>query len=159
MTRIVAAVKRVSSPPYARPPLGAVVLAVGLLAPWLAFAASGAQLPAGFDPLQAIVGRWAVDPGDCVGNRYVWRFARDRMALIIDNAPTPREYAVTWSAGENDVSVTLDEGGRPATFVFRFVTPGEFITARLAVAGAEHPLGVRHAPGAPPVRQHWRRCE
>ena len=152
--------KRIPARRIVRPPLFALALAIGGLGSWPVVATASAQLPAGFDPMQAIVGRWAVDPGDCVGNRYVWRFTRDRMALIIDNAPTPREYAVSWSAGEDDVSVTLDEGGRPATFVFRFVTPGEILTARLAVDGAERRLGIRHTPGAPPpVRQHWRRCE
>ena len=56
-------------------------------------------------------------------------------------------------------AATLDEGGRAATLVFRFVAPTEFITARVAVDGADRRLGIRHTPGAPPpVRQHWRRC-
>jgi|SRR5512145_3175366 hypothetical protein len=152
-------VKRIPAGRIACPLLFALAFAIGALNSWPVVATASGQLPADFDPLQAIVGRWAVDAADCVGNRYVWRFTRDRMALIIDNAPTPREYPVSWSAGENDVSATLDEGGRAATLVFRFVAPTEFVTARVAVDGAERRLGIRHTPGAPPpVRQHWRRC-
>ena len=152
--------KRFASPVPVGPSTRTAVFGFCLLAPWLAFAAASAEIPVGFDPLQAIVGRWAIDPGDCVGNRYVWRFTRERAALIIDNAPTPREYAVSWSASGGDVSLALDAGGRPAIFVFRFVAPGEFVTAHLAVDGADRPLGVRQTPGAPPpARPHWRRCQ
>ena len=122
-------------------------------------ATTGAAWSQEFDPLSAVIGRWAVSADDCVGNQYVWRFGRDRAALYIDNAVATREYAANWSREGLNVTLKIDREGGAATFVFEFLGPDEFLTAHLWLGLREIAI-VRRVEGsvAPPVRQKWRRC-
>ena len=142
-------------------PVRLTPLAAPLLAAIVVFlsAATGAVWSQEFDPLKAVIGRWAVSVDDCVGNQYVWRFGRDRAALYIDNAITTREYAASWSREGHSVTLKIDREGGDATFVFEFLAPDEFVTAHLWLGPREIAI-VRRVEGsvAPPVRQKWRRC-
>ncbi len=46
---------------------------------------AGVTAPASAADPRVLQGRWAVDPLDCVDNRYVWVFSNDRAGLFIDN--------------------------------------------------------------------------
>lgn len=95
-----------------------------------------------------LYGRWATDPADCADNRYVWTFAEDRAALVVNNAPLggwrKPEYRVA-----SDV-VTVSFSGPPRREIdWRLVKDGE------AVAVAH-----RHQDNLLEDRsfQAWRRC-
>lgn len=96
----------------------------------------------------ALYGRWATDPSDCADNRYVWTFAEDRAALVVNNAPLGG-----WRKPEYRVAsevVTVSFLGPPRREIdWRMVKDGE------AVAVAH-----RHQDTLLEDRsfQAWRRC-
>ncbi len=70
------------------------------------------QPAAAADP-RSLQGRWAVDPLDCVDNRYVWVFSNDRAGLFIDNGAVSGWRRASYTdTGDSTVSVVLDGAPR-----------------------------------------------
>ncbi len=119
---------------------------------------AGSALPAAFDALQSIVGRWASDPADCVANRYVWRFLKDRVGLYVDNEIVQRLYAARWAGEADTIVLEINDGEIAATYAFRFVSPDEFVTTRFVWRGQERPLSDATPNALPRKRFRWLRC-
>ncbi len=61
-----------------------------------------------------LLGRWAINEGDCVANRYVWWFAADRAALVIDNVPIGGWQDARYRVEAEDIQLSLGDGRRIA---------------------------------------------
>ena len=74
---------------------------------------AGVAAPASAADPRALQGRWAVDPLDCIDNRYVWVFSNDRAGLFIDNGAVSGWRRASYAdTGEGTVSVVLDGAPR-----------------------------------------------
>lgn len=80
------------------------------------------------DP-RTLQGRWAVDPMDCVDNRYVWVFSNDRAGLFIDNGAVSGWRRASYTdTGDSTISVVLD-GAPRREFRWRLRGANELATA------------------------------
>lgn len=113
-----------------RLPASIVLVVVACVAmPWAA-----ASQQAEPDPAESLAGRWAVDPGDCQDNRYVWSFAAERAALLVGNHPLGGWRKPSYSRDGELLVVRMD--GTPSHELrWRLVRDGELASAGLAVDG------------------------
>jgi hypothetical protein len=96
----------------------------------------------------ALYGRWATDPTDCADNRYVWTFAEDRAALVVNNAPLGGWRKPEYRSASEVVTVSF--AGPPRREIdFRLVKDGEAV----AVAHREQDRVLEDRSF-----QAWRRC-
>lgn len=115
-----------------------------LVAPW----AGAAAQQAAPDPAEALAGRWAVDPGDCQDNRYVWSFSPERAGLLVGNNPLGGWRKPAYSR-DGELLVVRMEGTVVQELRWRFVKDGELASAGVFLDG-------RIADGR--SFQSWRRC-
>ena len=96
----------------------------------------------------ALYGRWATDPTDCADNRFVWTFAEDRAALVVNNAPLGGWRKPEYRSASEVVTVSF--AGPPRREIdFRLVKDGEVV----AVAHREQDRVLEDRSF-----QAWRRC-
>lgn len=100
------------------------------------------------DPAAALAGRWAVDPGDCQDNRYVWSFSAERAGLLVGNNPLGGWRKPSY-AREGELLVVAMEGAIRQELRWRIVKDGELASAGVFLDG-------RVADGR--SFQSWRRC-
>lgn len=94
-------------------------------------------------------GRWAVEPGDCASNRYVWVFASDRAGLFIDSAVVSGWRRASYRSVEGEVVAVAFDGAPRREFRWQFHGPDEIATVGVLEEGrmvVERSLQV------------WRRC-
>ena len=120
-----------------------LLLACGV-APWARVAAQ----QAGPDAAEALAGRWAVDPGDCQDNRYVWSFSAERAGLLVGNNPLGGWRKPDY-AREGELLVVRMEGAIRQELRWRIVKEGEMASAGVFLDG-------RIADGR--SFQSWKRC-
>lgn len=120
-----------------------LLLACGV-APWVGAAAQ----QAGPDAAEALAGRWAVDPGDCQDNRYVWSFSPERAGLLVGNNPLGGWRKPAYSR-DGDLLVVRMEGSVVQELRWRPVKEGELASAGVFLDG-------RIADGR--SFQSWKRC-
>lgn len=120
-----------------------LLLACGV-APW----AGAAAQQAGPDAAEALAGRWAVDPGDCQDNRYVWSFSPERAGLLVGNNPLGGWRKPAYSR-DGDLLVVRMEGSVVQELRWRPVKEGELASAGVFLDG-------RIADGR--SFQSWKRC-
>jgi hypothetical protein len=100
------------------------------------------------DPAAALAGRWAVDPGDCQDNRYVWSFSPERAGLLVGNNPLGGWRKPAYSRAGELLVVTM-EGTIRQELRWRLVKEGELTSAGVFLDG-------RIADGR--SFQSWKRC-
>ena len=122
-----------------------VVLLLGLCA---ATSAGASAQQAEQDPAAALAGRWAVDPGDCQDNRYVWSFSPERAGLLVGNNPLGGWRKPAYSR-DGELLVVRMEGTVVQELRWRFVKDGELASAGVFLDG-------RIADGR--SFQSWKRC-
>ena len=108
-------------------------------------------VPAGRSPAAEpaeIFGRWATDPADCTDNRYVWVFAEDRAALVVNNAPISGWRKPAYGSGDGGVVVAF-VGPPRREIEWRIVKDGELT----AVSHREDGRVLENRSFQP-----WRRC-
>jgi hypothetical protein len=96
-----------------------------------------------------LFGRWATDPADCADSRYVWVFAEERAALVINNAPVGGWRRAEYRGGDGQMVVVVFAGPPLREFVWRLIKDGEIVIA-------EQRDGQRPVPAR--SFQSWRRC-
>jgi len=94
--------------------------------------ATGQQAEQG--PAEALAGRWAVDPGDCQDNRYVWSFSAERAGLLVGNAPLGGWRKPGYDR-DGDVLVVRMDGTPTQELRWRIVRDGELASAGLLLNG------------------------
>lgn len=107
----------------------------------------GPAAPALAATADVLLGRWAVSEGDCVANRYVWWFAADRAALVIDNVPIGGWQEVRYRAEAAGIQLSLGDGRR---------------TAQWQIVATDEIVLVGLKEGAQPLPAHqfgtWHKC-
>lgn len=96
-----------------------------------------------------LLGRWATDPSDCADSRYVWVFAEDRAALVINNAPAGGWRRAEYRGGDAQTVAVIFAGPPHRELVWRLVKDGEIAIAEQR--DGERPVTARSF-------QSWRRC-
>lgn len=96
-----------------------------------------------------LLGRWATDPSDCADSRYVWVFAEERAALVINNAPVGGWRRAEYRGVDGQIVAVIFAGPPHRELLWRLVKDGEIVAAE-------------HRNGERPVQsrsfQSWRRC-
>jgi hypothetical protein len=96
-----------------------------------------------------LLGRWATDPSDCADSRYVWVFAEERAALVINNAPVGGWRRAEYRGMDGQIVAVIFGGTPHRELLWRLVKDGEIVAAE-------------HRDGQRPVQsrsfQSWRRC-
>lgn len=128
-----------------RRPASTVLLILAFVAGTSAVAAQQAAEPG---PSEALAGRWAVDPGDCQDNRYVWSFSAERAGLLVGNNPLGGWRKPGYER-DGDVIVVRMEGTPRQELRWRMVKDGELASAGVVLDG-------RVADGR--SFQAWKRC-
>ncbi|MFM8989763.1 MAG: hypothetical protein ACKOUS_09045 [Alphaproteobacteria bacterium] len=86
------------------------------------------------DPADVLAGRWAVDPGDCQDNRYVWSFSAERAGLLVGNNPLGGWRKPAY-AREGELLVVRMDGKPVHELRWRLVRDGELASAGVIVDG------------------------
>lgn len=107
----------------------------GIVKRWILAAAFAAALVPAAGVAGDLHGRWAVEPGDCASNRYVWVFAGDRAGLFVDSAVVSGWRRASYRSVDGEVVAVAFDGAPRREFRWQFRGPDEIATVGVLEEG------------------------